>query len=132
MDQQPKKRVIGKPFKKGQSGNPGGRPSVVRHIRELAQSHGEEAFRRVLELMRSEDERVALTASQEVLNRAYGKPTQHIETKRTQVTELPDDELARLLGTVRAISAKVALEDAGDGAGQTGIGKPAKGVSTLQ
>ena len=132
MDQQPKKRVVGKPFKKGQSGNPGGRPPVLKEIRELARANGEDAFKRVLELMQSDDERVALCASQEVLNRAYGKPTQHIETKRTQVTELPDDELAQLLGTVRAIASQVTLDDAGEGTGEAVSRKPSKGVSTLQ
>ena len=66
-------------FTKGQSGNPGGRPKVVTAIRELAQQHGHRAFGRVLELVSSEDERVALAAAQEVLNRAYGKPIQATE-----------------------------------------------------
>jgi len=28
------------PFVKGQSGNPGGRPKVLAHMRDLAQQHG--------------------------------------------------------------------------------------------
>lgn len=74
--EQVKKRDKNGRFLKGSPGNPGGRPKVVKAIRELAQAVGPDAFQRVIELTRSEDERVALAACQEVLNRAYGKPEQ--------------------------------------------------------
>lgn len=80
-------------FVKGQSGNPGGRPKVVTAIKELAQQHGESAFQRIIGLMASDDERVALAASQEVLNRAYGKPV--------QATELTGKDGADLLTGVK-------------------------------
>jgi hypothetical protein len=70
--------MVGKPFQKGQSGNPNGRPKVAEEIRELARHHGPGAFERVLELCASDDERIALAASQEVMNRAYGKPPQAV------------------------------------------------------
>ena len=63
-------------FVKGVAGNKGGRPKVVAEIRQLAQESGLEAFNRVVELTRSKEERVALAACQEILNRAYGKPEQ--------------------------------------------------------
>lgn len=52
---------------------------VTAEIRSLAQKHGEKAFQRVLELMECDDPRIAFNAAQEVLNRAYGKPTQSVE-----------------------------------------------------
>lgn len=63
-------------FVKGTSGNKSGRPKVVTKIRELALKHAPGAFNRIIDLTASENEKVALAACQEVLNRAYGKPEQ--------------------------------------------------------
>jgi hypothetical protein len=92
------RRGQGKPFQRGQSGNPGGRPKVLDDIKTLARTNGEAAFRKVLALLDSEDERVALAAAQEVLNRAYGKPQQFIETTtKRDLSEMSDAEIiARL------------------------------------
>ena len=63
-------------FIKGSTGNKGGRPKVVSAILEMAQQNGLEAFQRVIELTQSKDERIALAACKEVLDRAYGRPEQ--------------------------------------------------------
>lgn len=42
-------------------------------LREVARAHSPQAFERVLELMESRDERVALAASKEILDRAWGE-----------------------------------------------------------
>jgi hypothetical protein len=42
-------------------------------LREIARAHSPRAFERVLDLVESEDERVALAACKEVLDRAWGK-----------------------------------------------------------
>ena len=42
-------------------------------LREIARAHSEKAFGRVLQLIDSKDERVALMASNTVLDRAWGK-----------------------------------------------------------
>ena len=72
-------RGTGRPFAKGRSGNPGGRPKVEGEIRELAQKHGPDALKRLVELMKSENERVAVAAAQVILDRAYGKPQQALQ-----------------------------------------------------
>ena len=43
--------MIGKPFKKGQSGNPGGRPKVVAVIKELARKHTGKAIETLVSIM---------------------------------------------------------------------------------
>jgi len=60
-------------FRKGESGNPGGRPKVEGHVRELARRQGPRAIRRLTELMQSPNERVAVAACQALLDRGYGK-----------------------------------------------------------
>ena len=62
-------------FQKGVSGNPGGRPRIAPEVCELVRSNAPRAFERLVELMESKDERVAMVASNAVLDRAYGKPS---------------------------------------------------------
>lgn len=71
--------VRGRPFKKGQSGNPGGRPKGELALREAARKHCPEAIRRIAEIMRSStDERVVIHAAEVLLERGYGKPVQAV------------------------------------------------------
>lgn len=75
----PENRVTSGQFQKGRSGNPGGRPRAEGDVRKLAQKHGPTALARLVELMKSENERVAVVAAQAVLDRAYGKPPQSLQ-----------------------------------------------------
>ena len=59
-----------------------GRPKLTppMRLKEAFQLHGQEALTRLLQLMRqSEDARVTLAATQEILNRGYGRPSQAVE-----------------------------------------------------
>ncbi len=67
------------PFKPGQSGNKSGRPTIVKEIKVLALKHSARAFQRIVELSESDDPKVAIVASKEILDRAYGKPAQAVE-----------------------------------------------------
>jgi hypothetical protein len=49
--QQGNSMTIGKPFQKGQSGNPGGRPKVVAEVRELARQHTSKAVETLVSIM---------------------------------------------------------------------------------
>ena len=66
-------------YRKGQSGNPGGRPKEVAEVRELARTHTEAAIARLAEWMASDDPRASVAASIALLDRGWGKPMQQME-----------------------------------------------------
>lgn len=92
------------PFVKGTSGNPGGRPVVVREVRELAQTHAPAAILRLVELMQDPDGRVAVAACNALLDRAVGKATQALEVDARVATADPRELLASVLGRLSARS----------------------------
>lgn len=61
-----------RPFQRGVSGNPGGKPKGE-DVRGLARKNTRKAMERIVDLIDSDDPRVALMAAKEVLDRAYGK-----------------------------------------------------------
>ena len=71
---------IGRPFKKGQIGNPGGRPKVVAEVNELARVHTAEAIQTLVSIMTNPKSAPAarVSAANALLDRGYGKPPQHI------------------------------------------------------
>ncbi len=61
-------------FAPGESGNRGGRPRLVAHVRELAQQNCEAAVEELVRLMLgSPDDRVRVAAAREVLDRGIGR-----------------------------------------------------------
>ena len=85
---------IGKPFKKGQSGNPGGRPKVIAEVKELARAHTAEAIETLVSIMTNLKSAPAarVSAANSLLDRGYGKPPQHIsgEGGPSYVVRLPE------------------------------------------
>lgn len=83
-------------WKSGASPNPGGRPAITREVRELAQKHSLAAVERLAELMHSDDERVAVSATTALLDRAVGKPTQALEVSGPEGAPINGLDLSRL------------------------------------
>jgi hypothetical protein len=85
-------------FKKGESGNPGGRPKLPAEMREMFQAKAPEAFEVLTRHLHSPDPRISITAASAILDRAYGKPAQPIDANVTsRFDHLSDEQLAARL-----------------------------------
>ena len=61
-------------FKKGQSGNPSGRPKRDPELMKILKAAVPDVGRKLVDLAQSEDPKVALQACKEILDRTQGKP----------------------------------------------------------
>ena len=92
--------IRGRPFQKGISGNPGGRPRVLADVQELARERSPEAINILANVMRDEKAPPAarVAAANALLDRGYGKPTQPISQTLAKVdpSSISDEELAAI------------------------------------
>lgn len=67
-------------FRKGQTGNAGGRPKEAAEVKAYAQKFTIEAIDELVKLMRkSKDPKTRKAAADSILDRAIGKPVQGVE-----------------------------------------------------
>ena len=68
------KKVVGRPWPPGRSGNPGGRPKAALDIQALARQHTPDAIAALVAALANPRERVSAAVA--LLDRGWGKPTQ--------------------------------------------------------
>ena len=85
-------QVAGGRFQPGISGNPGGRPKEVGHVRELAREHTEEAIRTLAAIMQD--------GKEPVLDRGWGRAEMTANVKLPRdVRDLSREELLAIIGS---------------------------------
>ena len=87
-------------FRKGQSGNPGGRPKALGELQELARQHAPAVIVELARLaLKAKNETARIAAIRELLDRGYGRPRQAME-----VSIPADNPLQLLLDEIDALS----------------------------
>ncbi len=99
-----------KPFPKGVSGNPGGRP---KGIAAKAREHTDKAVEVLAKALDSPDERVRVTAAEKLLDRGYGKPLTMTADVTKRLDDWTDDDIDAAISAIKA--SLPSAGDAGDG-----------------
>jgi hypothetical protein len=90
-------QLRGRPFEPGRSGNPGGRPRIAGELRELARTHAPKAITELGRLaVKAKSETARIAAIRELLDRAYGKPTQYLAADNEAVRSDKSEEELRV------------------------------------
>src|ERR1043165_10251374 len=101
----------GRPFPKGVSGNPGGRPKVLGDVQELARQRSPEAIETLSNIMRDTKAPPAarVAAANALLDRGYGKATQPISQTLSKVdpSSISDEELAAIAMNGALVNTKI-------------------------
>jgi hypothetical protein len=94
----------GRQFKKGESGNPGGRPKVIAELRELARAHTPDAIKELARLaVKAKSETARIAAIRELLDRGYGKAQQIVENEDDLSNKTADELRTEVLADIAAL-----------------------------
>jgi hypothetical protein len=88
-------------FRKGQSGNPGGRPKIFTEVKQAAREHTEAAIAALVGVVNNEEAPAAarVAAANAILDRGWGKPETYTNMAHHNkpLRELTDAELTAII-----------------------------------
>jgi len=90
-------------WQKGQSGNPKGRKVEIREIKELAKLHTAASIKALVQGLKDENGRTRIAAAEVLLDRGWGKATQHIEANINVIDQLSVEDKRALLEALAAL-----------------------------
>jgi hypothetical protein len=103
---------VGRPFPKGVSGNPGGRPKVVVEVKRILEDAAPKAATKIGQLIDHEDPKIAIAAAKDVIDRLMGKPrSSEDEQQRSTLAAF----FAGMMSRMDAAQAQAAADEAEDG-----------------
>jgi hypothetical protein len=109
MQQKRKLKPRGRPFPKGTSGNPKGRAKEHEDVKEAARQYTVESIERLAFWMRSNDSRASVMASDKLLDRGWGKPSQDVKLQAELLPGLAE-VVKQARARVLAVDVKAVLE----------------------
>lgn len=119
-------QFLARRWQPGESGNPAGHSGLYGEAMRLAREAAPDAIRRLIALMASADERVAVVACNAILDRAFGKPRVYEPSAESDPTgDDSGNARERNLALIADIRRRMAGDAArADGEGESGATDP--------
>ena len=92
------KTTRGRPFEKGRSGNPGGRPKTDERVQKALRAATPKAAETLIELLDANEPKIRIQAANSILDRVCGKPAQRLDVEQSEPVRITlADDVKRYL-----------------------------------